>query len=336
MATFRLIHISDLHFSERPNAINPFVRAGGLRWPDIALFRHFKNAVWPSSFSPPLATHLSVYLDSVQQEIDAVVATGDLATTGNEADLKVAKDHFFRDSTEVVESLQSWLRFSSRRDPELPVFLMPGNHDRFQGFRCLPAGKSFEKVFGPSWDAGQGIVRYSSSSVKVVVLTKEREHLVVCLVDFSLKSKRHQTSGFGWLGQGKVYVNVLEELGKLTQRVKRQVANVYIVWAIHFPPQHPNERLELRLIDGKLIGPKAEACGAGLIICGHVHEELIYRIGASSGVQVVCAGSATSVESGSEHALFDLQFDLAKGKLAAGRASKVCYDDINDEFRTYN
>jgi len=332
MAAFRLIHISDLHFSGRPNAVNPFLGADRLRWPDFALFKHF-TFLGPSSFLPPLATHLSIYLDSVQQEIDAVVLTGDLATTGEAVDLGVGKDYFFQDSTTADVSLQSVLRFSSKKIPDLPVILMPGNHDRFEGMRYLPAGKGFEKVLGSSWDAGQPITTYNGSSVKVVVLTKGGEHLAVCLVDFSLRSMRHQIGSLGWLGQGKVYNDTLGELEKLTVRVRRQYKNVYVIWAIHFPPEPPEERRNMCLIDGKLIGPKAAACGVELILCGHIHRALTYSVGASSTVRVVCAGSATSAELGSEHALFELEFELTKGALARGSARKVCYDDTVDEFR---
>src|SRR5258706_2689 len=181
MQTFRLVHVSDLHFSARPNAVNPFIGATGLRVPDFALWRHFRNAVLlgPSTFSSALATHLSLYLGSVQDEIDAIVATGDLATTGKEADLKVAKGYFLRGQPASVVFPQFAARFSSNKSPDLPIIFMPGNHDRYQGSMIMPGGKVFEKVFGQSWDADQRNIQFRGRGVRALVLGKEDEYLAI-------------------------------------------------------------------------------------------------------------------------------------------------------------
>jgi|GEM_PF-2249800 len=331
MAAFRLVHISDLHFSDRPNSLNPFV--GGLRWSDFALLRNFAFFS-PSSFSSALATHLTLYLESVQQGIDALVVTGDVATTGSQGNLKFAREYFFGKPVRTPEPIYEALRFSSRRDSSLPVLVMPGNHDRFEGTRCLPGGAQFEAVFGDSWDADQDVVQYNTKRVKMVVLGKDGEHLGICLADFSLRRLGDHVGKLGWFGQGKVYDDILHDLETLTVSAKREIKNLYVIWAIHFPPVHPVEEVQLQLIDGRLIGPKAEACGVGVIICGHVHEARIYRIPTSPKLSVICAGSATSVEQAAEHALFEMELNLSKGALVAGAATKISYDSVIDEFRT--
>src|SRR6266480_922263 len=127
MATFRLLHISDLHFSARPNAVNPLTSLGGVRPADLGLWRHFPRHIilfGPSSYSSPLATHLALYIDSIQDAVDAIIVTGDLATTGSEVDLSTAKAFFFADTRiPPVARVKLNLR--------IPVIFLPGNHDRF-------------------------------------------------------------------------------------------------------------------------------------------------------------------------------------------------------------
>src|SRR6266480_4658674 len=75
-------------------------------------------------YTSPLATHLALYIDSIQDAVDAIIVTGDLATTGSEVDLSTAKAFFFANTPiPPVARVKLNLR--------IPVIFLPGNHDRF-------------------------------------------------------------------------------------------------------------------------------------------------------------------------------------------------------------
>jgi 3',5'-cyclic AMP phosphodiesterase CpdA len=76
-----------------------------------------------------LAHAVAEFVYTERNGLDAIIITGDLATTGLPADLLPAERYVTEACTD------KWL--TSRQAPslashDLPIFLIPGNHDRYQ------------------------------------------------------------------------------------------------------------------------------------------------------------------------------------------------------------
>jgi 3',5'-cyclic AMP phosphodiesterase CpdA len=153
MTTFRLVQISDLHFGfpyGRLSAVD-IASSSAIKKATSAmravLRKRFdfepKKPVSPSTFNPDVALALLFELSDVleSKQLDALVVTGDIATTGIEDDLQLSADYF----KGVLPN--SW-RHRLQAIPNLlqlggAFFVgLPGNHDRYEGSRLLPGLRS--------------------------------------------------------------------------------------------------------------------------------------------------------------------------------------------------
>lgn len=122
---FRLLHASDLHLATAPGQIGvaDLWSVGLCGLPRLSLV---------SSYDDSLLHQLARFAKARAPEIDGIVLTGDLATTGHPGDLAVALDFV----TGPADPTHGWLTADGR--PTLggigcPLWLLPGNHDRFNG-----------------------------------------------------------------------------------------------------------------------------------------------------------------------------------------------------------
>ena len=80
-------------------------------------------------------------------QIEGVIVTGDLATTGHKSDLQAAYD-FFRQRNGTNPYLTSNNEPTLNSPRNLDLYLIPGNHDRFDWKRLLmPGGTDFDVTF---------------------------------------------------------------------------------------------------------------------------------------------------------------------------------------------
>lgn len=153
---YRLIHISDLHFSARPSLVNFF--SGPRKVFDTQ--RKF-SIKYPTTYNPNLAQAMARYFDGVGSSIDAIVMTGDLATTGLPVDLKIA--HSFI-SEENIQSVVNGAKSRSLGKHRNRVFLLPGNHDRYQAVNFppfwVPGSREFEPIFDSFWSPSKPGIQY--------------------------------------------------------------------------------------------------------------------------------------------------------------------------------
>ena len=145
MVTFRLLHASDFHLAETP------YKAGTTTAGWVAKFKPKKlSRPWLQiSHDPHVLRAFAVFAHGIAHEIDALIVTGDLSTTGRRVDLHAAKA-FLTDPAVGATPL------TSEGEPTLSAYgkrnrldVLPGNHDRYRSAARLyrPGGTVFDSVF---------------------------------------------------------------------------------------------------------------------------------------------------------------------------------------------
>jgi 3',5'-cyclic AMP phosphodiesterase CpdA len=287
MSQVSFLHISDLHISKYPE------------------LREFKHRSWRERLD---ALHKGTYAAShstgrlkalvrlvykLESRLDAVIITGDIATTGLTFDLEFAL-RFVEGIPDATDKYRS-NNFPTISGTQLPIFLLPGNHDRYKPllrrFGYIPGWTNFHKVFHKHW----------GSNVKINSLKSDNFCVGIIAADFGLRSARDSTLPqlVNMYAQGKVYQDTLDELVSATNSYiddHIEESEVAIIWALHFPPLAPNLPPYMELLDSANLISAANQTGVMLILSGHTH----YPFELSSprtDFQMLGAGSATQFDS---------------------------------------
>ncbi len=259
MAEFRFLHISDLHLTTCP-----FSGA----WDISSLIK------------------IGKYINKHSNSLDLIVLSGDLSENADQSNLKAARELLLGDSPNAAR-LSSSVHISALKNhpivrKEIPVCVLPGNHDRFFGLGNSKSGsKEFESVFGDNWEFGnpnQFAVTHSLSGcefVKTYTHPKESEFLTFCLADFSLAKSTDTLPVIGSLGNGKVYANRLNALIAETRRIKDDPAlkNSALIWVIHFSP-HTSVPNVLKLLNSREFSQSVADYDIPIVLAGHTHQPL--------------------------------------------------------------
>jgi 3',5'-cyclic AMP phosphodiesterase CpdA len=298
MASVTLLHISDLHISSVPAIPEINRRSPG------NLINTVSKGIFAASHSNSKLGAIVNLVNAEQKKLDAIVITGDIATTGLDHDLNKALE--FVDGPPPISggSISGGVPFlGSLSTPigslptlmgtHLPIFLLPGNHDRYKhllgGLGYAPGGRNFHKWFGGYW----------TDDVNVNVVTKEDFAVGVIAADFSLRgrgdSKRPKSKNS--YAQGKVYPDILQKLKNVTQSFKDENTekDIFIIWAIHFPPVNPHIRSYMKLIGDDSLVALANRLGVALILSGHTHNPFELS-SPKMKFRVLCAGSAAQFD----------------------------------------
>lgn len=237
----------------------------------------------PSSYCPDIVAGVANFIFRNGEEADAIIITGDLATTGMHTDLGVAKT-FVTEPAVLTYKTQG--KAPTLNSNSLPVYLLAGNHDRFTNNRAAPSSRNFDFVF--SDHLGEGYDGF----VGEWIVVKDGARVAFISADFSLRHDQDVLSSAHVYGQGKVYDDTLDKLRRRTFDIKGKHPDAVLVWLIHFAPFECGVWLELQGWDAIL--KAAEAAGVQVTLCGHTH---VPRRISSVGHTVYCAGSAGCADS---------------------------------------
>ena len=298
MPVFRILHLSDFHICIEPNRKN---------WLQLLRERKYETL---RGHQTELSYHLSSYRPVVAEavarlarrrriNIDLIVCSGDLATTGQYLDLDSAKRYFCEDPR--------WQRPESIGTPPTllglgrPTLLMPGNHDRYQNGLGKSGGEYFDEAFKDHWPKG--------SRVHYKVVQKGNQKLAVIAADFCLKIDKHADGNpkkLKRLGQGKCYPEVLSELQKQTIELIKLHPGLVVIWSIHFPIKGKTGS-NMKLIDAHKIENLAVELGIKIILSGHMHKVDCVEI--SGGLQLQ-AGTCCAVDFEGGHYVHEVDITI--------------------------
>lgn len=334
MVSFRIAHVSDLHFGKIIDWQNPLEDTTTVTGMAREAVKYILNCdstgriadvFYPSTFSPDAAAALSHILSSEMDYLDAILVSGDLATTGDDSDLTLAKNYFHgeipSDWNPSDVPLRSWLD-----NEEIAVVTLPGNHDRFANL-SQPLSKNFEEFFGKYWDFDRGKsfgVAHplnESGRVRLTTLLLEDVILAIFAVDLSLEHSHSGTGLGGYVGQGRVLNMVLNELAAAAicaqAEAKEQGFSLVLTWAVHFPPSFPGITEPLMLHDSQKLVDAACACGVAAIFSGHTHETLLYTAKSTSGqlVKVICSGPSAGVSKHGRYSFSIVDIEVTKSSV---------------------
>lgn len=350
MISFRLAHLSDLHFGRRINWFSPLDHdtltkstAGAFAFLTAKETRgRAADIFYPSTFSPDAAVSLLSALDDQKHDIDGIVITGDLATTGDDRDLKIACEYFSGSIPESwglgkpnLLSLVASLRYS--------LLTLPGNHDRYDGPALTPTSRNYENFFGAAWDFNKDRAYASdptdksSRRVQISMLRQEEKLLGILLADLSLKGINSGSGLLSHLGQGDVIQHVIDELSASTKGLQADALaegfDMGIIWAVHFPPNFPDVNNSLALLNSGLLVDAATATGVSLILAGHTHKTLRYKATSSTGtaVEIICTGPSAGISDHDTYSFSIIDLDVSQGVVIASPTHFKFDEDVFKE-----
>ncbi len=302
MGIIRILHVSDFHFCVEPRRENLYLR---LRRPKSRTISHFLSentriSFWrPESYDPDLADALAMFCAENVDEIDLVLVTGDLATTGLANDLGVAKSFV---EAPVTSGYLAANGTASIHHEDLPVFVMPGNHDRYRGDSAEPGSNTFDLSFAKtdenSYRSTDSIVLEAGDGDLLGIISCDHCLGVAGDADIPVALCKY--------GQGRVYESRLLQLERETENMRRKHKRINILWVSHFP-----------LFDGVPFGLKlkykenllalAEKMGIEIILSGHVHRFEDQPVGK---LRNISADASISIDRASENEIHTLEFNF--------------------------
>ena len=306
-ATFRFIHFSDPHLAIEPRRFNalalarrkPFLQLDTFKRLGSSRLNQLRN---PSTFMPEILHAAARFLLEYSDIVDAVMFTGDLATTGMMADLEVASRYTMPASPGKFRSSQGHVTLCQ---DGVDFYAIPGNHDRYQDNLGSSSSIHYDIQFSKFSESYHNKVSHS-------VRSKDGINLAIICGDFCLQSdddsvdtfvdkaidqvqrplKKPLIGRFSRYGQGKVYTSILSEMTERTLSLRSKYADCAVVWAIHFAPFDCGN--SLRLIDWEDYVEAAQRLKISLTLCGHTHDQRVMKY---TDHLVYCAGSCGCTDS---------------------------------------
>jgi 3',5'-cyclic AMP phosphodiesterase CpdA len=179
-----------------------------------------------------------------------------------------------------------------------PIYVVPGNHDRYANNYAVTNSRTFDLTFGSYLHNFDGYVGHW-------VRRKRDKYIGFVFADFTLRAKSDASSMLHVFGQGRVYEDVLADLKARTFKLKADYPDIALNWLVHFAPYECGSFL--KLIDWENIVSAAAAAGVTTTLCGHTHEQFKIQGGKHT---IYCAGSAGCADSEMNSTVHILRFDI--------------------------
>jgi 3',5'-cyclic AMP phosphodiesterase CpdA len=317
---FRFLHVSDLHLCQEANRRNflSLLSTPPSRNIDVAqsIYQFGPRALLhPTSYSPSTLSGLSEFVHSRNGAYDAILISGDVATSGRPIDHAIAFNYV------DGKPVDKWKDNDGR--PVLShqgtyVLVCPGNHDNYNGNNPrTPSNRNFVLKFGKYLPKFDDYVGHS-------VFTGEDSALAIIYADFGFQQNKDARNVAHLFGGGKVNPAVLNEMVARTIRFRTTRAisqkNRAVIWMIHFAPFDSGDAT-LELTDRQAVVEAASQTNVSHILCGHTHRASIFE---ENGVKIYCAGSATAVDC--QNQVHEITYDISKDTLSR-RDFRWSFDD---------
>lgn len=250
---------------------------------------------WLSSHLPSPLRCAAEFAYVRRHSLDAVLITGDLATSG-----------YRRDDLEMARALLEPAAgpgghfvphpFSAGYMPTFnfgaPLVWMPGNHDRYAGKAFDVGGTDFDQIVG--WTTNSFVSSFSAPGLRILS------------IDCSLRPGSGSSSFPHRLGVGEVHDVLLDEARRACDS---REPDELLLWMVHWPPEHTPRKAMMELVREKDLLELAQEVGVDLLLSGHTHTAGVYK--STVGVPVICCGTTSQALSGDEpHTLFDIHVEL--------------------------
>lgn len=305
MSDFLFLHISDLHLCEIANRINALTLMGD----PPAHSLHYREDVkfyptYPSSFDRDLANAAAAFIDEVGSDYDAIILSGDLATTGLYRDLEVGE--FFLNAKEARPyNPETFLRpIGSFADK---VLFLPGNHDRYKDSYGQPWSFNLEIKIKNHWSPKKMDVNYR-------IFENNGHQIAIFLVDFSLRCSADAEApiAINRYGRGKAYHDTMERLTAEVAIVRNTYKNIKIAWATHYPAGIKCQSY-LSFIDEEHFISCAYKHNVSFILAGHLHRSEI--LCEPQQVPVLCAGTLCSIDQSPESYAHSIEINVSQDSI---------------------
>jgi len=346
-SSIKILHASDLHISAHEDLRSPLDQYWDLENPwDLSgkgvlekseILKNLGISWWrglaASSYNSQVLKLLAefVYNNAKKtvdagtsdqgERLDAVILTGDLATTGTEDDINKVHQFLYAgfDKECPFKSDDEFYKGATLSALDIPIIYLPGNHDRYTPTRRFHK-KIMPILFYPgAREFDEKLSDHRTEPIRSYDLVSDDQRLkvIVFTADFSLEHFDDHEGFYGWLAQGKAYSNLRNSLVQATYKAsqnKKDGQALCILWAMHFPPGYPVRKSCSLLKETELI-KLANRVGVYAILAGHTHKQLIYGTPAMAFIGF-CCGTTTQSEPIRDNSQVNLdQLDLSKGNL---------------------
>lgn len=333
MSSIRILHASDLHIAvpDQRRSFNDSLKDAISSLPDRspkATWKALRKMSIASSYEPRALNHLAEFIVHnakgvkpdveqytvttaaqhgvvlLKEKLDAIILTGDLATTGLDRDLKRV-DLFLHEQYDSdvphkpIDRRSIIATLSALDKTKTPVAFLPGNHDRYWFHwkvpTYMPGHRAFDSLLSD----------YHSHPVQRTLITAEHNELQVVILsaDFTLRRFSDHEGPFGWIAQGKVYEDKDNDiLGDLINQTISEITAcppnipLCILWAVHFPPEFERQLDQHKLINAGRLLEEADRLHVNGILSGHTHYQRKYRDKDPVTCPVFCCGTTTQHE----------------------------------------
>jgi predicted MPP superfamily phosphohydrolase len=323
MAVFNIVHLTDLHFgqvSDRKSFTRQWVYQG------------------PPTHNLQRAEHLAAWLyektdelEAAGDRLDALVLSGDLATTGIPDDLRTAFKYidgpatnlYYRDP-EPQEAHKGRQHFATISGLARRCILIPGNHDRYKSNYGEPAGAEFNNVFDKYWNKHiEGVVG--------TVLSKPSNGTLECLAvigaDACLRDEKHATP-FCSMSQGYAYPEMRDALVNKTKAIREVHPNIAVIWFIHFPPWPVFPAL--RMLQYQIIAKASADWGVAVVLSGHTHLNTVLQ--PTVGTTIWKGGSATQYRERKGHWIQYLEVEVQSDRIVGATRTNLRWTRIGNLY----